>query len=79
MNTDFGDDVAKRGRLSDNAGGAYWIYEVSTSDLNVNKKNPALMPLASSLGDKLEFAYPLVERQMASRSEILNPCFDGLI
>ena len=79
MNTDFGDDVAKRGRLSDIADGTYWIYEVSTSDLNVNKKNPALMPLASSLGDKLEFAYPLVERQMASRSDISNPCFDGFI
>ena len=79
MNTDFGDDVAKRGRLSDIADGAYWIYEVSTSDLNVNKNNPALMPVANSLGDNLEFAYPLVERQMASRSDISNPCFDGFI
>ena len=75
----FGDEVAKRGRLSDTAGGAYWIYEVSTSDLNVNKNNPALMPVANSLGDNLEFAYPLVERQMASRSDISNPCFDGFI
>ena len=78
-NTDFGDDVVKRGRLADIADGAYWIYEVNTSDLNVSKKNPALVPVVDNLGDGLEFAYPLIERQMVSRSKSLDAFPDGLI
>jgi len=78
-NTDFGDDVVKSGRITDLDEGTYWIYEVASSDLNVSKKNPALVPVIDNLGDDLGFAYPLVERQMDSRSEISDFCFSDLI
>ena len=74
MNTDFGDDVAKRGRVAAIDDGTYWIYEVSSRDLDVSKKNPALTPVINSLGDNLEFAYPLVEQQMSSRTLIPELC-----
>ena len=67
-NTDFGDEVAKRGRLAAVDDETYWIYEVSSRDLDVSKKNPALNPMIENLDDNLAFAYPLLEQQMSSRT-----------
>ena len=74
LSTDFGDDVAKRGRLAATEVGTYWIYEISSSDLDVSKKNPALDPIIENLDDNLAFAYPLLEQQMSSRTLIPELC-----
>jgi len=78
MKTNFGSDVAERGHLAQIEEGNYWAYEVSSSDLKMSENKTALSTIIDSLGDNLEFAYPLIERQMASRSDISDPCSDGL-